>query len=83
MMIFCRANNPTGMPPRPPTRPLHTLSTGDMSARLDVEDSDGQYEVMTSPTYVDPKELNTKEGEENVYNRYLNWCNSHSDITGS
>ncbi|XP_065907462.1 uncharacterized protein [Dysidea avara] len=65
-----RPNNPVqpgGVPPRPPTRPLHTLSTEDMSARLDSCDGN-YYEQMTSPNYVDPKELNPKnQGEEEAY----------------
>ena len=70
LLLLCRPNNPVqpgGVPPRPPTRPLHTLSTEDMSARLDSCDGN-YYEQMTSPNYVDPKELNPKnQGEEEAY----------------
>ena len=60
--VFDRHDSSGCVPPRPPIRPRHTLrSTGSDggSATGDVCDGENNPRLAMSPSYVDPKELNT------------------------
>ena len=59
--VFNRHSSSGCIPPRPPIRPRHTLrSTGSDGGNVaDVCDGESDPCLSMSPSYVDPKELNT------------------------
>lgn len=61
--VFYRLSSPVSVPPRPPIRPRHTLrSIGSDEGNVAGDSCDGKSDPRNfsmSPSYVDPKELNT------------------------
>jgi len=68
VILTLRPEPSHGRPPKPPMRPRHTFQELNVEGLRDT--CDGGFDerrLATSPTYVDPQELNTKlPGGENV-----------------